>query len=157
MFKRRIVALVVFFLFLSSVVALAAAPVQERELKPNRQAPTQQQAFMKPWIKVMEPGDNFGTADDHTIRISWRYGGVGMDGGSVKIDIYKGGILLANITPNTLIGLDKSCSYDWRIGRGWALLKGQGGGGNFQIKITSLSNPDVSAMSPNFWITQMVY
>ncbi|MGD0154412.1 MAG: Ser-Thr-rich GPI-anchored membrane family protein, partial [Thermacetogeniaceae bacterium] len=76
--------------------------------------------------------------------ISWKY--TGNPGNSVKIELLKGGTLYNTITSGTLTGSNGNGYYSWHI----SIF--QASGSNFQVRITSASNPYMTSTSGYFSI-----
>src|SRR5208337_1492680 len=78
--------------------------------------------------------------------ISWIY--AGNPGSSVRIDLLNGGSLYQTIATGTSIGSNGYGHYYWYIS------SSQNGGTNFQVRITSTSNPSITSTSGSFSITK---
>jgi hypothetical protein len=71
----------------------------------------------------------------------------GNPGSSVRIDLLNGGSFYQTIATSTSIGSNGYGHYYWDIS------SSQKGGANFQVRITSASNPSITGNSGSFSIT----
>jgi Purple acid Phosphatase, N-terminal domain/Kre9/KNH-like N-terminal Ig-like domain len=109
----------------------------------------QDQVFRtKPWpiIKVVTPGGGECWAQGSRHTICWTFINAC---GDVKVELLKGGVLCQVISNGTPVGCNGSGSLSWTV------PSKQATGSDYQIRITSLSEPGCTASSNrNFTITR---
>ncbi len=76
--------------------------------------------------------------------ISWKY--TGNPGSTVRIDLLRGGRLYTTIAYETTIGRNGTGNYSWHVSFFQAT------GSNFQVRLTSNSNPGLTSTSGYFYI-----
>ena len=96
-----------------------------------------------PGIAVVLPngGDVWQAGTRQTIR--WTY--TGNPGTSVRIQLFKGGVLNRTITSGISIGTGGNGSYNWTI------ASSQAGGIDYQVKITSTANSLITDTSNTYF------
>ena len=96
-----------------------------------------------PGIAVVLPngGDVWQAGTRQTIR--WTY--TGNPGTSVRIQLFKGGVLNRTITSGVSIGTGGNGSYNWTI------PSSQAGGTDYQVKITSTANSLITDTSNTYF------
>lgn len=97
-----------------------------------------------PPITVISPSGGEGWSVGNQYAITWSY--TGYPGPYVKIDLLKKGIYHRTIIPETSIGSSGNGFYFWTI-PSWEML-----GDNYQIRITSTSDPLYTATSENNFV-----
>ncbi len=95
-------------------------------------------------ISVTYPKSGVSLSRGQYYLISWKY--TGNPGHAVRIDLLKGGSLYQTITSSASIGSNGSGYFSWRIS------SFQNSGSNFQVRITSTSNPGITSTSGSFSI-----
>lgn len=95
-------------------------------------------------ITVTYPKSGVSLPKGQYYLISWKY--TGNPGPAVRIDLLKGGSLYQTIAPSASMGGHGSGLYYWRIS------SSQTSGSNFQVRITSTSNPGITSTSGSFAI-----
>ncbi len=100
--------------------------------------------ILAPTITVTSPNGGENWAVGITQTIQWTY--TGNPGSSVKIELFKGGVLNRTITSRVSKGSGGSGLYRWRIS------STQTPGNDYKIKITSTSNSSINDISDDDFI-----
>ena len=152
----RVTGLIILVLFTCSIIALAAASVDNSTTTQIKVIKKPDVSLVKGSITITTPVKDqiFDERWGYTKKLEWQYSGFlkgkTLDGTKVKINLYKGGKFVRTIADDITIGGNNNGSFYWTITQDiiW--------GKDYQIEVISLEDQTIRTKSDMFTITYIV-